>query len=165
MPHETAALGGAGRRPRKRRILRWMGYLLAGLAGLVVLLAIIGAINQSVESSNDLRTHFPPGRLVEVHGYKMHLYCVGDGSPTVILESGLNDRWLYWYKVQPAIAKFTRVCSYDRSAVGWSDAQPEPPHSQNIALHLHGLLSNAGVNPPLVLAGHSIGISRLFFSL
>src|SRR6267143_5794649 len=47
MPHETGALGGAGRRPRKRRILRWIGYLLAGLAGLVVLLAIIGAIYQS----------------------------------------------------------------------------------------------------------------------
>jgi len=70
----------------------------AGLAGLVVLLAIVGAIYQSVESSNDLRAHSPPGRLVEVNGYKMHLYCVGDGSPTVILESGLNDSWLYWYK-------------------------------------------------------------------
>jgi len=157
MPLETVPLGGAEHRPRKRRILRWIGYLLAGLAGLVVVLAIVGAIYQSVESSNDLRTHSPPGRLVDVNGYKMHLYCLGDGSPTVILESGLNDSWLYWYRVQPAVAKFTRVCSYDRAAVGWSDAQPEPPHSQNIALHLHSLLNNAGVKPPYVLTGHSIG--------
>jgi pimeloyl-ACP methyl ester carboxylesterase len=87
----------------------------------------------------------------------MHLYCVGDGSPTAILESGLNDSWLSWYKVQPATAKFTRVCSYDRAAVGWSDAQPEPPDSRNIAFHLHSLLNNAGVKPPYVLVGHSIG--------
>jgi len=157
MPLETAGLGGAERRPRRRRVLRWIGYLLAGLAGLVVLLAIVGAIYQSVESSNDLRTHSPPGRLIEVNGYKMHLYCVGDGSPTVILESGLNDSWLYWYKVQPAVAKSTRVCSYDRAAVGWSDVQPEPPDSRNIALHLHSLLNNAGVKPPYILVGHSIG--------
>lgn len=157
MPPETEALGGTERRPRKRRVLRWIGYLLAELAGLVVLLAIVGAIYQSVESSNDLRTHSPPGALVEVNGYKMHLYCVGDASPTVILESGLKNSWLSWYKVQPAVAKFTRVCSYDRAAVGWSDVQPEPPDSRNISLHLHSLLNNAGVKPPYVLAGHSIG--------
>ena len=113
MPLETAALGGPERRPRIRRVLRWIRYLLGGLAVFFVFLAIIGAIYQSVESSNDLRTHSPPGRLVDVNGYKMHLYCLGEGSPTVILESGLNDSWLYWYKVQPAVAKFTRVCSYD----------------------------------------------------
>jgi len=75
----------------------------------------------------------------------------------VILESGLGDSWLSWYKVQPAVAKVTRVCSYDRAGLGWSDAQPEPPVSRNIALHLHGLLNNAGVKPPYVLVGHSIG--------
>ena len=143
--------------PRKRRILRWIGYLLAGLAGLVVVLAIMGAIYQSVESSNDLRTHSPPGRLVEVNGYKMHLYCLGEGSPTVILESGLGDSWLSWYKVQPAVAKFTRICSYDRAGLGWSDLQAGLPDSRNIALHLHGLLNDAGVKPPYVLVGHSIG--------
>jgi len=86
----------------------------------------------------------------------MHLYCLGEGSPTVILESGLNDSWLYWYKVQPAVAKFTRVCSYDRAAVGWSDAQPGPPDIRNVALHLHSLLNNAGVKR-VVMVGHSIG--------
>jgi len=121
------------------------------------LLAIVGAIYQSVESSNDLRTHSPQGRLVDVNGYKMHLYCVGEGNPAVILESGLNNSWIYWYKVQPDVAKFTRVCSYDRAGVGWSDAQPEPPNSRNIALHLHKLLSSAGVMPPYVLVAHSLG--------
>lgn len=142
--------GGLSRAPR-------IGYLLAGLSGLVVLLAIVGAIYQSVESSNDVRTHSPPGSLIDVSGYKMHLYCVGDGSPAVILESGLNDSWLSWYKVQPSVATFTRVCSYDRASVGWSDVRPEPPDSRNIALHLHSPLQNAGVKPPYVLTGHSIG--------
>jgi pimeloyl-ACP methyl ester carboxylesterase len=87
----------------------------------------------------------------------MHLLCVGDGSPTVILESGLNDSWLYWYKVQPAAGRFTRVCSYDPAGVGWSDTQPEPLHSRNTALRLHSPLNNAGVNPPYVLVGHSRG--------
>jgi pimeloyl-ACP methyl ester carboxylesterase len=157
MPLETAGLVGAERRPRRRRILRRIGYLLAGLAGFVVLLAVVRVIYQSVESSNDPRTHSPPGVLVDVNGYKMHLYRLGEGSPTVILESGLNDSWLYWYRVQPAVANFTRVCSYDRAGVGWSDTQPEPPHSRNIALHLHSLLTNAGVKPPYILVGHSIG--------
>src|ERR1700739_4324381 len=148
MPLETSGLDGTERRSRKSSVLRWIRYLLAGLAGLVVLLAVVGVIYQSVESSNDLRTHSPPGVLVEVNGYKMHLYCLGEGSPAVILESGLNDSWLCWYRVQPAVAKFTRVCSYDRAGVGWSDTQPEPPHSRNIALHLHSLLTNAGVKPP-----------------
>src|ERR1700730_14756148 len=141
----------------KRHVLRWLGYLLAGLLGLVVLLAIIGAIYQSVESSNDARTHSPPGSLIDVSGYKMHLYCVGEGSPAVILESGLNDSWLSWYKVQPSIAKFTRVCSYDRASVGFSDTRCDPPDSQNIALHLHTLWQNAEVRPPYVMVGHSIG--------
>jgi pimeloyl-ACP methyl ester carboxylesterase len=156
MPSHSAGLPGT-KGPRKRRVLRWIGYLLAGLSGLVVLLAIIGAIYQSVERSNDLRTHSPPGSLVDVNGYKMHLYCVGDGSPAVILESGLNDSWLSWFKVQPSVAEFTRVCSYDRASVGWSDARPEPPDSRNIALHLHSLLQNAGTKPPYILVGHSIG--------
>jgi len=156
MPSDSAGLPKT-EGPRKRRVLRWIGYLLAGLSDLVVLLAITGAIYQSIESSNDLRTHSPPGSLIDVNGYKTHLYCVGDGSPVVILESGLNDSWLSWYKVQPSVATFTRVCSYDRASVGWSDARPDPPDSRNIALHLHGLLQNAEVKSPYALVGHSIG--------
>jgi pimeloyl-ACP methyl ester carboxylesterase len=87
----------------------------------------------------------------------MHLYCVGQGSPTVVLESGLSDTWLDWYKVQPEAAKFVRVCSYDRAGVGWSDPRPGPRTARVMAEELHTLLHNAGVAPPLVLAGHSMG--------
>jgi pimeloyl-ACP methyl ester carboxylesterase len=159
MPAENDATPVAESQALKRRTLRKIKYFLSGLVALVLSFAIIGAIYQYVASSRDLRSYSPPGVFVEVNGYKMHIYCAGGfdgGGPTVILESGLNDGWLSWYKVQPAIARFARVCSYDRAGVGWSDAQPGQPDSLNIALRLHTLLHNAGVKPPYILVGHSI---------
>ena len=100
----------------------------------------------------------PPGRFVDVDGHKMHLDCTGQGAPTVVLESGLWNDWVVWYKVQPAISKFTQVCSYDRAGLGFSDPRPDQqPDSRNIAHNLYTLLANAGVNPPYVLVGHSLG--------
>jgi len=87
----------------------------------------------------------------------MHLYCVGHGSPTVVLDSGIGDSWLSWRKVQPEVALFTRVCSYDRAGMGWSDKSPNPRTSKFIATELHGLLHNAEISPPFVLVGHSFG--------
>jgi pimeloyl-ACP methyl ester carboxylesterase len=143
---------------KNRSVLRWLGYALRGFIILILLLAAIGATYQSIESSRDLRVNPPPGRFVDVGGHKMHLVCTGQGAPTVLLESGLSNDWLVWYKVQPAISKLTRVCSYDRAGLGFSDPRPEQqPDSRNIAHNLHMLLTNAGVNPPYVLVGHSIG--------
>jgi pimeloyl-ACP methyl ester carboxylesterase len=139
-------------------VLRCLGYTLGGFVVLILLLATIGATYESIESSRDLRMNPPPGLLVDVGGHKMHLDCSGQAAPTVLLESGLSDDWLVWYRVQPAISKLTRVCSYDRAGLGFSDPRPEQqPDSRNIALNLHMLLANAGVNPPYVLVGHSIG--------
>jgi pimeloyl-ACP methyl ester carboxylesterase len=138
--------------------VRKIKYLLYGFPILMLLFAAAGAIYQCIASSRDLRTYSPPGDFVEVNGHKMHFYCTGASdanAPTVILEAGLNDSWLSWYKVQPAVANFARVCSYDRAGVGWSDAQPAEPDSQNIALTLHTLLSSAGMKPPYILVGHS----------
>jgi pimeloyl-ACP methyl ester carboxylesterase len=87
----------------------------------------------------------------------MHLYCIGQGSPTVVLDSGIGDSWLSWRKVQPDVAMFTRVCSYDRAGMGWSDKSPNPRTSKFIATELHTLLKNASILPPFVLVGHSFG--------
>ncbi|HEY5054596.1 MAG TPA: alpha/beta hydrolase [Acidobacteriaceae bacterium] len=105
----------------------------------------------------DLRDNPPPGQLIDVGGYRMHIHCVGHGSPTVILDSGLSDSSLSWFKVQPQVARFTRVCSYDRAGLGWSDQSPYPRESKVFAQELHALLHNAGIHPPLVLVGHSMG--------
>jgi pimeloyl-ACP methyl ester carboxylesterase len=87
----------------------------------------------------------------------MHLDCTGSGSATVILESGLGDSYISWQKVQTQIARFTRVCSYDRAGLGYSDSTSRSPTSKNVAQDLHALLHNAGTAPPFILVGHSIG--------
>ena len=94
---------------------------------------------------------------MDVGGRKMHIHCTGDGSPTVILESGLGDSYLSWHKAQPEIAKFTRVCSYDRAGLGFSDPSSQPRTSKVIAEELHALLQAASVPPPYVIVGHSMG--------
>ncbi len=108
-----------------------------------------------------------PDNLSTVGGYKMHIYCTGQGSPTVILDAGMGDSFISWRKVQPEIAKFTRVCSYDRAGIGYSDSSPRPSTSKDFAQELHMLLHNAGVAPPYVLVGHSMGgfDVRLYASL
>jgi pimeloyl-ACP methyl ester carboxylesterase len=143
---------------KSRSVLRGVGYALGGFIVIILLLAAIGATYQSIESSRDRRMNPPPGRFVDVGGHEMHLDCTGQGAPTVVLESGLWNDWVVWYKVQPAISKFTQVCSYDRAGLGFSDPRPDQqPDSRNIAHNLHTLLANAGVNPPYVLVGHSLG--------
>jgi pimeloyl-ACP methyl ester carboxylesterase len=139
------------------RVLRKLGYAIGGFAALILLLAAIGATYEAIEGSREERGP-PRGRLVDVGGHKMHLDCEGQGAPTVILESGLWDDSIVWHNVQPEIAKLTRVCSYDRAGLGYSDLLPDQvPDSRNIAQNLHMLLTNTAVRPPYVLVGHSLG--------
>jgi pimeloyl-ACP methyl ester carboxylesterase len=134
-----------------------MRYLLTGFALLLIALICAGAVYEGIKSHNDRRLFHPPGRLVDVGGYRLHLYCTGKGSPTVILEAGGGNPWLSWYKVQPQVAQFTQVCSYDRAGLGWSDPSPKPRTTKVIAEELHTLLQNAGIRGPYVLVGHSLG--------
>jgi pimeloyl-ACP methyl ester carboxylesterase len=94
---------------------------------------------------------------VDVGGYQLHYYCLGDGAPTVVLESGLGSTWAEWALVQSQVAKFTRVCSYDRAGYGWSDPGPEPRTAETIVGELHRLLVNSGQPGPYILVGHSFG--------
>jgi pimeloyl-ACP methyl ester carboxylesterase len=104
---------------------------------------------------------FPaPGRLVDLGGWRLHLNCTGQSSasqPTVILEAGIGDFSVEWSLVQPGVAKFARVCSYDRAGDGWSDLGPYPRTMHQLVYELHTLLDKAGVRPPFVLVGHSYG--------
>jgi pimeloyl-ACP methyl ester carboxylesterase len=87
----------------------------------------------------------------------MHLYCIGTGSPTLVLEAGGGDDVLYWQTVQPKLAEITRVCSYDRAGLGWSDPQAGTRDAEAIVRQLHTLLDEAGVERPVVMAGASVG--------
>ena len=143
--------------PKVLRLIHQVLLKLCYAIGVILLLAAIGATYQAIESSRDEREP-PAGRLVDVGGHKMHIDCEGQGTPTVVLEAGLWDDSTAWRKVQPEIAKLTRVCSYDRAGLGYSDPRPDQvPDSRNIARNLHMLLANAGVRPPYVLVGHSLG--------
>lgn len=106
-----------------------------------------------------------PGRLVAVEaGHRLHLWCTGEGAPTVILEAGLGAYSVNWGLVQPGVAAATRVCSYDRAGYAWSDKGPEPRGLRTSTAELHQLLQRAGVRPPYVLVGQSWGgrIVRVF---
>ena len=115
---ETATQLQAMHRRRGRRVLRWIGYLFAGGLALIFVLMIAGAIYEAIASHRDRLAFHPPGQLVDVGGHKLHLYCQGEGSPAVILEAGGGNPSLAWFKVQPAVAQFSRVCSYDRAGLG-----------------------------------------------
>ena len=111
----------------------------------------------------------PPGKLVDVGGWRLHLNCTGEvraSQPTVILEAGVGDFSVEWSLVQPGVAQFARVCSYDRAGDGWSDLGPHPRTLRQIVYELRTLLDKGGVKPPLVLVGHSYGgwLVRLYAS-
>jgi pimeloyl-ACP methyl ester carboxylesterase len=99
----------------------------------------------------------PIGQLVDVGGYRLHLACQGEGSPTVVMEAAIGETGLLWSLVQPAVAKLTRACSYDRAGYGWSDPSPKPRTAGVMVEELHTLLDTAQVPGPYVLVGHSLG--------
>ena len=112
-------------------------------------------------NSTDQKSPPPIGKLVDVGGYKVHLYCTGQGSPTVVIVgAGLSFNWGL---VQPEVAKFTQVCAYDHSGIGWSDSGPKDSCSLRIG-EIHDALKNTGINGPYVLVGHSLGalVARLY---
>src|SRR5215213_1289756 len=142
---------------RSNQIVRWIGRVLLGLLALLIGLAVIGASYEAIMAAGDATRYPPPGQLVDVGGYRLHLHCVGEGSPTVIMEAGGAGNVLHWMLVQPAIAQSTRVCAYDRAGMGWSEPGPLPRTPQQIVAELHTLLTNAGIPGPSILVGHSIG--------
>lgn len=136
---------------------RWFRAIVINLFALALILLACGFVYENISEARDRRFNAMPGILVDVGGRKMHIDCTGQGSPTVIFDSGLGDTYVSWRKVQPEVAKFTRVCSYDRAGLGYSDPSPGLRTSKVIAAQLHDLLRAAMVAPPYVLAGHSMG--------
>src|SRR5512140_2116427 len=138
---------------RGRSALIWLGGILAGLLFLI----LVGAIYESAAEAADAKAYPPPGKMVDVGGYRLHINCTGSGSPTVVIESGWGASSAGWAWVQPEVAKTTRVCTYDRAGMGWSEASPEPRTAREYAKELHTLLTNAKEPGPYVLVGHSMG--------
>jgi pimeloyl-ACP methyl ester carboxylesterase len=137
-----------------------------GLAVLILLVGLAGTglSFQAVATRNDQHKFQAPGELVDVGGYQLHIHCIGNGSPTIILDALGNGSSASWGLVQPEIAQSTRVCAYDRAGAGWSERGPTPRDMNQQVRELHALLAGAQVDPPYVLVGHSYGgrISRVY---
>lgn len=121
-----------------------------------LLLLSLAAADHDPSPSGD--GDFPaPGTHVWVGEHRLHLHCLGSGSPTVVFESGLGGSSLDWVMVHSEVAAFTRACTYDRAGYAWSDSGPMPRDSDSLVADLDRLLGNGSVAGPYVLVGHSLG--------
>ena len=130
-----------------------IGYVVGGICTA----AFAGIGYQTLGVLRDRKRFPPPGKCVRLKNRQLHVLDMGEGSPAVILESGLMSTVLTWQGIQRELAKFTRVVSYDRAGLGWSDAGPEPRNAARIVEELHSLLVHARIAPPYVVVGHSFG--------
>lgn len=102
-----------------------------------------------------------PHQRIDIGGRHINLFCAGTGSTTVIFDGPAGDAGWAWFKVQPEVARHTRACTYDRAGFGFSDPAPRPNTSENAAEDLHKALSVAGIKPPYLLVGNSLGGSNV----
>jgi pimeloyl-ACP methyl ester carboxylesterase len=139
-----------------------MNYVivLLGLAAAAIIYQIVG-------SYYDARRFPAPGQLIDVGSCRLHLNQQGTGTPVVVLESGIAASSLSWALVQPKVAEFTRVCSYDRAGLSWSDRCAAPRRLDQIVWELNELLARADLSGPYILVGHSFGgaVIRAFADL
>jgi len=134
-----------------------IGKWLLRLAILLLVITIAGGLYQRISENRNIQAFPARGTLVNIGSHKLHLFCQGMGSPTVILEAGLGNMVLSWSRVQPDLSKLTQVCSYDRAGLGHSEPGPFPRSASQIVNELDALIAASGLEPPFILVGHSNG--------
>ena len=142
------------------RLFSRIKRILLGVVGLLLIAALAGVLYQRLASRGDLDATPPPGRLVDVGGHRLHIWCSGSaapGTPSVLFDSGLGGGAFSWARIAPEVAKFTQTCTYDRAGMGYSDPGPAPRTSGQIAKELAELIQNSGIARPVILAGLSFG--------
>jgi pimeloyl-ACP methyl ester carboxylesterase len=136
------------------KLFKWLFF---GVALVLIVGAVGGRVYQMRSEAADLARFPPPGKMVNVGGHRMHIHCQGQGSPTVVVEQGLQGVSSAWKEITQSIAQTTRVCAYDRVGLGYSEPIDHPTRSTEVAEILHKLLGAAGVEDDLVLVGWSAG--------
>jgi pimeloyl-ACP methyl ester carboxylesterase len=138
--------------------------ITVAVATVVLFLVLAGVTFQSVSNAVERRRNPHPGRLVDIGGHQLHLYCVGKGAPVVVLESPAGGVSTSWAWVQDDLRSIARVCSYDRSGLAWSEAGDNRFAASQVPDELHTLLEQAGERGPFVFAGQEIGaaFARLY---
>ena len=136
-------------------------HIAFALASLFTFIVLAGVTYQSVATALERRQYPYPGRLIDVGGHQLHIYCTGpEGKPiTVVLEAPAAGISIGWAWVQDDLARTTRVCSYDRAGLGWSEADEGGYRAPQVADELHALLERSGERGPFVIAGHELGAS------
>jgi pimeloyl-ACP methyl ester carboxylesterase len=122
-----------------------------------LLLALLVGLGSAAHAAPGDEMYARPGQLVATDGTRLNFYCSGSGSPAVVFDSGWEDWAPVWTLVQPAVARWTRACSYDRAGAGFSDPGRLPRTSARIAQELHAALHQAGIEGPYILVGHAFG--------
>ncbi|HEX5076584.1 MAG TPA: alpha/beta hydrolase [Gemmatimonadaceae bacterium] len=137
---------------------RWAKRIAVGVGALLVLAIVVGSVAEMVLRRRAARAYPAPGQLVDIGGRRMQLDCRGSGSPTVVLESGLDNLGsLSWALVHDSIAATSRTCAYSRAGIMWSDPASGAFDSKHVSEDLHAALAKAGERPPFVVVGHSLG--------
>lgn len=145
----------------------WRMEIVLTIAEVIGWILAIAVVYQAFGVALDAKRFPAPGERVDVGGHRIHIQVTGggsDGAPTVILESGVAAASPSWRLVQPEVAKFARVVTYDRAGLGWSDTGPLPRTPDRILQDLRAALAGAGVKPPYIFVGHSFGglVAQLF---
>src|SRR5918911_1028434 len=163
-PTSRRAIG----RPTSTQTLQARGVLryVAAAMGVLLALTLLGAGYEHISEVSDVVNYPPPGQLVDIGGYRLHLLCVGRGTPTVVLEAAHGGTVAHWVRVQQAVADAApaTVCAYDRAGAGWSDPGPDPRDARHLAAELAALLAAADLARPVVLVAHSYGglVARVY---
>ncbi|MBL1142595.1 MAG: alpha/beta hydrolase [Proteobacteria bacterium] len=122
---------------------------------LLLLLLFISSLSLPVDVQANETPY--PGQLINIGSHRLHIHCVGEGTPSVIIDSGIGGFSLEWSKIQDSLSTNARICSYDRAGYGWSDPGPRPRTTARISRELKTLLKEAKIPGPYVLVGHSFG--------
>jgi protein-S-isoprenylcysteine O-methyltransferase Ste14/pimeloyl-ACP methyl ester carboxylesterase len=144
------------------RVPRWL--VPPGRSSLLVLLVVLisgtaaGSIVESLIQASAATRFMPPGTFVDVGGRRLHLVCIGEGEPTIFFEApGFGVSSLSAATVRERVSEQTRVCSYDRAGMGWSDAAPETLSAGTLASDLLTLQERGGLNGPIIIVASSVG--------
>ncbi|MDP4504049.1 alpha/beta fold hydrolase [Nonomuraea turcica] len=138
-------------------VVRLLKRSFAAAAITTAALGAASAAYQTWGSVRDRRRYPPPGRMVDVDGRRIHLWTAGDRAPTVVIIPALGESSVDFAILLPALVKETRTVIFDRAGLGWSDPVWNPIAQLNAADDLHTALHRAGIEPPYILAGHSMG--------
>jgi pimeloyl-ACP methyl ester carboxylesterase len=137
-------------------VTRARRLLLTSLACLVFIV-LGGATYQGVATALERRQFPYPGRMLDAGGHQLHLHCEGTGTPTTVLEAPAAGMSAAWGWVQPRLAAITRVCSYDRAGLGWSETGDAPYDPAAVPRQLHAVLQRAGERAPFLVVGQGLG--------